>query len=143
MVAGVGVASGGGGGGGSIETPRPSVIKENEEFYQRHKAELDNTAASLRLSGTSFLCLAAAGLLQQAWAAGGGLFLPTSNLDQLAFGCFLLHAGALRPHIPRLSPLTAVCDRVADHRDQAEQSDQRADDARGGRGGLRGAGRGR
>lgn len=78
------------------DAPRPSVIKENEEFYLRHKAELDNTAASLRLSGRAFLCLAAVGLLHQAWKAGGGLFLPTSNLDQLAFGCFLLHAGAQR-----------------------------------------------
>lgn len=74
---------------------RGSVIAENEEFYRRHKAELEGTAASLRLSGRAFLCLGAAGVLKQAWAASGGLFLPTTNLDQLAFGCFLLHAGAL------------------------------------------------
>jgi hypothetical protein len=80
----------------------------------RHKAEIDHTAASLRLSGIAFLCLAAAGLLHQAWKAGGGFFLPTSNVDQLAFGCFLLHAGATaspasrrlgdRSLLPPLSP---------------------------------------
>ena len=71
-----------------------TILEENAEFYQRHKAELDKTATALRLTAVSFLCLAGAGVLQQAWEAGGGLFLPTSNLDQIAFGCFLLHAGA-------------------------------------------------
>ena len=83
------------------------VVEQNELFYRHHKAELDNAAQALRMSGQAFLCLACAGLLQQAWDAGGGFFWPTPSLDQVAFGCFLLHAGPPPPAPPTHTPTPA------------------------------------